>query len=566
MEKQLRYEVNKIGYRYTENAPQVLKSISFSMEEGEIACLVGPSGSGKSTLGLVLSGVIPKLLTGGVLAGDFTFGDDVAVVSQSPENQLFGYGVEDAIAFGVENMGLDYEQITERIEYVMELFNIEYLRGRSVATLSGGQRQVVCIASVLAMQPKVLIMDEPVSSLDPRGKAMVRQILDQLAASGQTTLIIDNNLDWCDEIIDHVVGLRDGTVCFDGSRDAFYNDFEIQRQLGVVIPQEVELFCALRPHFPDIPMFFTLEGAAAELTGLLPEAEATPSVSLGEMKRDAVLAADKGDTVLAADKVTKVFADSFHALIDVDAGFAEGCVVAILGQNGSGKTTLVKHLNGLHRPTSGVVRYQGVDLCGRSVAQISRDVILVFQHPEHMLFEESVLAELTFCARMQGIPFTQEEAMSILNEYGFGDDSDEMPINLSMGKKHILTILSVLFSEAKVVVLDEPTLGMDRFLKEKLLDIIRRLVAQGRTVIMISHEIPMTFGIADDVLVLNEGRVIYEGSKKRLVDRKDIFDAVRLTPPPVVELASRFGFPSDVFTVEDFVRELLRLREDGRTK
>jgi len=210
----LSFDVKNITYRYAENSKNILEDVSFSVQEGAVTAVVGPSGSGKTTLINILSGVIPTLMPDGVLSGSFDVAQNisVSVVSQTPENQLFGYGVEDAIAFGMENMGLDSETMHERMEYVLDLFNIQHLRNRSVAKLSGGQRQAVCIASVLAMQPDVLIMDEPVSSLDPNGKKLVQTILAQLRASGQTTIIVDNNLEWSAGIVEHVVGLKEGKV------------------------------------------------------------------------------------------------------------------------------------------------------------------------------------------------------------------------------------------------------------------------------------------------------------------------------------------------------------------
>ena len=224
------YVVNDISYKYTPDGKEVLKKVSFTIEKGKVTAIVGPSGCGKSTLVQIFSKVIPKLIGNGELQGTFDVpeGTFVSVVSQSPENQLFGYGVEDAIAFGMENLGLPQEEIMERMEYVLDLLNLQYLRNRSVANLSGGQRQAVCIASVLAMEPDILIMDEPVSSLDPNGKKMVQSILGQLSINGNTTVLVDNNLVWSAGIVDHVIGLLDGEVVFDGSRDDFFRDFELQ--------------------------------------------------------------------------------------------------------------------------------------------------------------------------------------------------------------------------------------------------------------------------------------------------------------------------------------------------
>ena len=548
----MNYTLKNLTYRYSEDAPDVLSDVSLEIQKGAVTAVVGPSGCGKTTLVNILSGVIPKLENNGTLSGEMELGENalVSVVSQSPENQLFGYGVEDAIAFGMENMGLPPEEISDRMEYVLDLLNLQYLRKRSVAALSGGQRQAVCIASVLAMQPDILIMDEPVSSLDPNGKQMVQGVLNQLRADGTTVLIVDNNLEWSAGIVDRVVGLFDGKVLFDGAKEAFFEDFALQEKLGVTIPQEAEIYRAMAGLDRDISMFYSMDGAIHELDQIFPQEDFTapvPAEAAGE------------EAFLTTHQLNKVFADGFQALKDINTSFPKGKVVAILGQNGSGKTTLVKHLNGLYKPTSGDVRYLGQSTLKKTVAQISRNIILVFQHPEHMLFEQTVTQEITFCARMQQLPFTDEQVAEVLETYGLSADAETFPINLSMGKKHLLTILSVLFSSADVVILDEPTLGMDLHIKTQLEEIISYLKGQGKTVLIISHEIPLVFKVADSAVILSAGKKIFEGSKEALARREDIFSDINIALPPVVRLSKRYGFSKVCYSVAEFAEEAARM-------
>ncbi len=548
----MNYTLKNLTYRYSEDAPDVLSDVSLEIQRGAVTAVVGPSGCGKTTLVNILSGVIPKLENNGTLSGEMELGENalVSVVSQSPENQLFGYGVEDAIAFGMENMGLPPEEISDRMEYVLDLLNLQYLRKRSVAALSGGQRQAVCIASVLAMQPDILIMDEPVSSLDPNGKQMVQGVLNQLRADGTTVLIVDNNLEWSAGIVDRVVGLFDGKVLFDGAKEAFFEDFALQEKLGVTIPQEAEIYRAMAGLDRDISMFYSMDGAIHELDQIFPQEDFTapvPAEAAGE------------EAFLTTHQLNKVFADGFQALKDINTSFPKGKVVAILGQNGSGKTTLVKHLNGLYKPTSGDVRYLGQSTLKKTVAQISRNIILVFQHPEHMLFEQTVTQEITFCARMQQLPFTDEQVAEVLETYGLSADAETFPINLSMGKKHLLTILSVLFSSADVVILDEPTLGMDLHIKTQLEEIIAYLKGQGKTVLIISHEIPLVFKVADSAVILSAGKKIFEGSKEALARREDIFSDINIALPPVVRLSKRYGFSKVCYNVAEFAEEAARM-------
>ena len=540
----MEYNINHISYKYSKDGPLVLDDVSFSIQKGKVTAIVGPSGCGKTTLVEIFSQVIPKLISTGELSGSFDVPEDtfVSVVSQNPENQLFGYGVEDAIAFGMENLGISQQEISERMEYVLDLLNLQYLRKRSVANLSGGQRQSVCIASVLAMDPDVLIMDEPVSSLDPNGKKMVQNILGQLSANMNTVVLVDNNLVWSANIVDHVIGLLDGKVVFDGSRDEFFQNFELQEKLGVIIPQEVEIYRSLSKHFPDIKLFYTMEEAKGQIEALLNGRRGTTSVAREK----------NASTQNTVHNLEKTFQDGFHALIDINANIPEGNVVAILGQNGSGKTTFLKHLNGLLKPTAGDVRYRKESILQKTVAQISKNIILVFQHPEHMLFEETVEREMTFCARMQGVPFTEEEILKVLQNYHLEEEKDLFPLNLSMGKKHMLTILSVLFSSADVIVLDEPTLGMDGFLIKDLEELIISLKKSGKTVVMISHEIPLVFKCVDHAIILNRGEKIFEGDKEVLAGKDELFEQININLPPVVVLSKEFKLEHISYNVEDF--------------
>lgn len=546
------YRVNDISYRYTKEDEEVLKHVNFSIEKGKVTAIVGPSGCGKSTLVQIFSQVIPKIIDKGELSGSFDVPEDtfVSVVSQNPENQLFGYGVEDAIAFGLENIGMSREYIVERMEYVLNLLNLQYLRKRSVDNLSGGQRQSVCIASVLAMKPDILIMDEPVSSLDPNGKKMVQDILGQLSKNGNTVVLVDNNLVWSAGVVDHVIGLLDGNVVFDGSRDDFFENFELQEKLGVILPQEVELYRELSRKFQKVQLFCTVEDAWKQLK------ENVKKGVLTEKKTANQATEDLEEPIIRVQELVKQFQGDFLALDHVNAKIPKRKVIAVLGQNGSGKTTFVRHLNGLYKPNSGEILYKERSILGKTVAQISKNIILVFQHPEHMLFEETVEKELTFCARMQDVPFSEDAITKVLEHYGLEEERETFPLNLSMGKKHLLTILSVLFSSADVIILDEPTLGMDGFLIGALEKMIEELKAAGKTVIMISHEIPLVFRVSDYAVVLNKGEKLFEGTKEELVNQEELFEQIHIKFPPVVQLSKKLGLDEIAYQVDDFVEKV----------
>lgn len=541
------YYVNHISYSYGKNHEyDILHDVHFRIYKGKITAVVGPSGSGKTTLLEVMTKVIPKLISNGALTGGFDIDENhlISAVSQVPENQLFGYSVEDAIAFGIENMGLPPQEISARMEHVLKLLRIEALRRKSIDALSGGQKQAVCIASVLAMSPDILVMDEPVSSLDPDGKNLIHDVLKSMKAEGNATVVFDNNLAWLADIADYVIGLKDGRIVFNGTTEEFFNNFAAQDELGVIIPQELALYRELKNKFSSLHMFYTLDDALKELAD---------RDLIFQKKNEVASIEEENNTIISVKNLTKIFDKNFSALKNVEVSFEEGKITTILGQNGSGKTTLVKHLNGLLRPTEGDVLFKDTSILERSVAQISEDIILVFQHPEHMLFEDTVEEELTFCSRIKNIPVDKEEVDQVLKKYDLYEYQDEFPLNLSMGQKHMLTILSVLLSPAKVVILDEPTLGMDSFLISRLKEIILDLKRSGKTVILISHEIPFVFEITDNIILLNYGDKLFSGTKRVACQCRKLFESVNIHMPPVTELAFRMGMEDVPFSVQEFV-------------
>lgn len=542
------YVLDHITYQYSNEDPIVLKDISLEIKPESVTAIVGPSGSGKTTLAQIISGVIPALVTGGIMKGELNFGTDtmISVVSQTPEDQLFGYGVEDAVAFGLENMGLSTEEINQRMDHVFQLLNLQNLRKRAVATLSGGQRQAVCIASILVMNPDILILDEPVSSLDPNGKKLIRDVINQLRTEKKTIILIDNNLSWSADIVDRVVGLKDGEIAFQGSYQKFFDDFDLQHQLGVTVPQEVEIYRSMMKAGMEVEPFYSLSGAIIAIDKLMGK------VPQRENKAENISEEEDRPAAVEVCNLTKQFRDGFTALDDITVSFPKGKVTAILGQNGSGKTTLVKHLNGLNKPTKGDVRYEGKSILNLSVAQTSRKIIMVFQHPEHMLFEQTVKDELLFCAKQQKLEVTEEKISEVLEKYGLEQDEETFPFNLPLGRKHLVTILSVLFSSADVVILDEPTLGMDDFLRQQLAEIIKELKAMNKTVIVISHEIPFIFQMMDYGVVLNNSKLVFAGNRERLSEQENLLKKINIPLPPAIILSQYCGLKKTCYNPEEF--------------
>lgn len=546
MEAKLLFQFRDFSYRYRRQSVPTLKHISFSVEAGEIVAVLGKSGSGKTTLAQVLSGIIPGAVTTGIIQGKAEKNETVSVglVTQSPENQLFGYTVEDAIAFGLENQHVPRHDMEKQIDHVLALLHISHLRRRVVEKLSGGQKQAVCIASVLVMKPDLLVLDEPVSSLDPLGKSMVQDILFQLKEAGQSVIILDQFIDWCADCVNSVLGLEEGKIIFAGTLKEFFEDPLLYKRLGVTVPSSVLLYHRLRDRYEGFPLRWNAEALGDILRGTVRMKPCT--------RADAEEKAD-GVPLIEVRHLRHCYG-SFEALSDVEARFYKGRVTSVLGQNGSGKTTLVHHLNGLLRPTAGEVLLHGRTTAGMSVAELSRFVALVFQNPEHMLFENTVAEEISFSGRMHGTSLSDEEMDRWLDMGGLKEYKEAFPLNLSMGQKHMTAILCAAASSPEAVIFDEPTLGLDLDMKERLAVLIKRLKEMGVCVILISHELSFVCEVSDSILLLHEGKIAYEGTPKEVFAQRSLFAEMKMPLPDMEVLSDALGFPEPLLTDSEFIR------------
>lgn len=537
------FEFDHFSYRYRRNGEPVLSDITLSVKEGEITAVVGKSGSGKTTFASVLSGVIPGVVSSGVMEGRAEKTKDVFIglVTQSPESQLFGYTVEDAIAFGLENQNVPRADIEKRLSSVLDLLHIGHLRHRVVERLSGGQKQAVCIASVLIMEPDLLVLDEPVSSLDPKGKALVQDILIRLKEAGQSVIILDQFIDWCASCVDRVIGIEAGTIIFEGDLPAFLKDQALYERLGVTVPQAAELYHRMKETCPDFPLCWDIEDLADRLKGRVHLREGVSAKAIPK----------PGDVCLEVSHLRHCYGD-FEALSDVNAVFKRGTVTTILGQNGSGKTTFVHHINGLLAPTAGEIRIGGKSISGYSVAELSKKVSLIFQNPDQMLFEDTVAEEIQFSRKQHGDPVNMEETLRLLKESGMEGYEKSFPLNLSMGQKHMVTILGSVASGADIVIFDEPTLGMDLSMKRYLAKLIQKIRDAGVCVILISHELSFVCEVSDTILLLHNGRIIYAGDRDSAFGQRDLFGQMKMPLPDMEILSDRLGLGKTFLTTEEF--------------
>ncbi len=549
---------DNLSFTYNGAEKPALQNVNLTVEDGEFILITGPSGSGKSTLARCFNGLVPHF-HGGILSGSAEvqgmnilkyspkdMATRVGMVFQDPENQLVTTDVEREIAFGLENLGFPINLIARRIEEALDTAGIAGLRFRRLHELSGGEKQKVAIASVLALHPEVLVLDEPTSELDPQSAEEVLEILERLNDElGITIILIELRLDRVIHLVDRMLVISEGKIMADGHPREVLSRIEIDG-LGIGVPPVVRLMQRLRSAglvLDSLPL--TVKEARLSLQKTLQATKTATFIDeLIRMK-----------PVLTADKLWFSYGEK-PALKNINLTVNEGEFIAIMGRNASGKTTLIKHLNGLLKPTKGKVTVCGMDTRQKSVSELSRQVGYVFQNPNDHLFADTVEEEIAFSLKNQNTAQDKiiKSVEHMLDRFKLGQYRQTYPRDLSGGEKQRLALASVLVSEPKIVVLDEPTRGMDYALKKELMGFLEEYRRRGNAIIIVTHDVEMIAECADRVVLLSEGRIVVEGDKRQVLSKALLFS------PQINRLAqalSRYGITDTTLTIDEMIRQIL---------
>lgn len=581
-------EVKNLFFRYEGRKAQVLSGVDLRVEKGETVLLLGPSGSGKSTLALCLNGLIPHAVAGEMEGAVHIAGLDtrtapvseltrkVGTVFQDPEAQFVTMRVEDEVAFGLENLCVLPEEIDGRIEEALSKVGMEGMRQRPVDALSGGYKQRLALASVLAMRPEVLVFDEPTANLDPASTREFFAAVEALkAGGGYTIVLIEHKLDRLMHLIDRVVVLdavsgADGANLTDGPpRKVFRRHAPELVSRGVWMPQVSLLAYRLRKE-RDVkldPFPVTLDEAEEALVGKLP---AGPSASPnGSWQKEPRVRSPEDVTAIEVQNLSFSYGGN-QVLSNIGLSVEEGDFLAVVGANGAGKTTLARHLVGLLRPTSGSVELGGRDIGRVPARELVREASYVFQNPEHQFVTDLVEEEVSFGLRLLGLP---EEEVSrrtwdALDRFGLHHHAKANPFTLSHGEKRRLSVATMLVVGQKILVLDEPTFGQDQKNAEELLGLLGELNGEGKTIIVVTHDMALVAGHTENVAVLSEGELRYHGPTGKLFAQPSLLREARLEPPPLVELSARlsrsFPLSGETRTTGDELLEAFALTPAGR--
>jgi energy-coupling factor transporter ATP-binding protein EcfA2 len=537
---------DRLTYRYPGAEAPVLCDLSFSIEEGEFLLVMGPSGAGKSTLLRCLNGLVPHFY-GGTVGGQVRvdgrdpvalgprgMADAVGFVLQDPEAQFVVDKVEDELAFALENQGLDPIIMRKRVEEALDQLNIAHLRQRSVNTLSGGERQRVAIAAVMTLQPRVLVLDEPTSQLDPHAAEEVLDALVKLNQDlGLTLVLSEHRLERVVQYVDRILYLAGA-----GQPPILDKPRVVLRQVDLA-PPLVRLAKAL--DWSPLPLTIR-EGR--RFARQLPVADSKcPMPNLQSPISNL-------QPPISVSVHNLGYAYNGHpALRDISLDIRRGEFVALMGRNGSGKTTLLKQLVGLLKPDRGEVQILAADsrrlMSTRQAAveEIIQVVGYVPQNPNALLFSDTVRQELDFTRRGHRLP--QGDYKALLGTLGLTAHADRYPRDLSVGERQRVALASILVAEPQILLLDEPTRGLDYQQKAALAAFLQREKAQGRTIIMATHDVELVAECADRVVLLGDGQVVVDGPARQVMSESLVFssqinklfrDPALLTMEDVLEL------------------------------
>ena len=533
-------EFHGVSFRYAGAQKDALSKIDLKIPTGQIVLVTGPAGSGKTTFCSCINGLVPHYhegeLSGEVIVRSYHtrrariggLASLVGMVFQDPESQLVTSSVADEVAFGPENLGVPRPEINQRVTQALSSTRLLGFEDREPHNLSGGEQQACAIAATYAMHPEVYVMDEPLANLDPAGRLQVLQVLIDVAKGRQKTLIIvEHSLEEVLPLVDRVLVMDGGQIVRDGTVDEVLAAGDIPRVFTrPAIVRLADKFGLSLKTFSAEKFYAAL--LARKPLGMISPDEVKPPVS-----------ADSLTPVIEIRDVHYSYKNQTPALSGVSLTIHAGEWVAILGRNGSGKTTLARHVIGLLQPNSGKVIVADRDVASTPTHELTQEIGFCFQNPNHQLVAFNVRDEMTFGLKAHNIDPSEfdprvQRALELVNLL---DVADAEIFDLGKGQKQRLALASVLTLEPKILIIDEPTTGQDPEMTREIFDILKHLNELGTTILMITHRVDYAAAYASRAVVMNKGRIAFDGPVLELISNVEIMQANSLDLPDITKLA-----------------------------
>ena len=595
-------ELDHVSFSYDREAARALSDVSLSIAPGEFIGVIGPSGAGKSTLAGVLSGSIPHHYQGELFGAAFVDGQDtctitltdiartVGSVNQDIDAQMVASVVEDEVLFGLEHFGVPHDAIERRLVSALEAVGIAELRDREIATLSGGQKLKVAIAAILALAPRVLVLDEPTAALDPVSSHMVFECLRDLnRREGITVVVIEQKVALLSEFCERMVVMDKGTIALEGSPHEVFSHSDELRAIGVDSPRVARIYnklasaglCETSAPCLDVDETVTLikgvlerrssVGDSAVDTVAAPGGDpsagkpSSPACPIRAPHGPAREHGGAGEPVVELVDASFSYPGGGAAVEHLDMTVYPGELVGVVGQNGAGKTTLTKLLNGLLRPSAGRTRVAGLDTSEVPVSELARHVATLFQNPDRQLCKNTVLDEVAFGLELKGVDPAEARTRALEVIERFHLPAAEAPFSLSRGQRQMVALASVVVLEPALVLLDEPTSGLDYRECMTVMDTVSEMAGRGCAVIMVCHDMEVVSDFAERLVVMAQGRIVARGVTHEVFADAELMARADITPPQVIALAERlknevdpaFAGISQVSGIVNAVKELV---------
>jgi energy-coupling factor transport system ATP-binding protein len=509
-------EVNNLFYWYPDMEKPALNNINLKIEEGELVLVVGPSGCGKSTLLRLFNRIVPDYY-GGKIGGSINIdGKNITqcskkeiikkagIVYQHPEKQIVMQDVEREIAFGLENLNTDLSKMKRNVAEVVSFLNLNHIKNKSTSEISGGEKQRVAIGSVIAMDPDIMMFDEPTSQLDPIGAEEVLSFIKKLNRdTGKTVILVEQRLDRCFDMADRIIFMEDGKISGEGTPSR--------------IPDNIN-----KKYFmPNLTYLFKQAGYinppvnVKQARDLIRNVDVkTPHISEKICKEEAMV----------ISKVNFEYEKGMKVLKDISFALGKGEILGVMGENGAGKSTMFKIIAGLIDNYSGEIKVNGKEIRKMSMAERIRNIGYLSQNPNDYLGRETVFDEIAYTLRNIGA-YDGEKVEDLIKKLSLGQVRDKNPRDLSGGEKQRVAIACTMVTEPDILVLDEPTRGLDSFNKEILGEMLEKLSAEGKTVVLITHDSDFAGDYTDRVMMMFNGEIVAQGRTSDL-----LYDAIYYSP------------------------------------
>lgn len=558
--------------------------VSLDVQAGDFIAILGHNGSGKSTLAKHINGIL--MPTSGTIYVNgmdtkeeknlWDVRQSAGMVFQNPDNQIIATIVEEDVGFGPENLGIPTEDIWKRVEYALKAVGMTEFRHHSPTRLSGGQKQRVAIAGVLAMKPDCIVLDEPTAMLDPNGRKEVMDTLHELNRTEHVTIILITH--HMDEVIDadKVFVMNKGKLAMSGTPKEIFSQYNEIKEMGLDVPQVTEIAYLLEKEgifmprgIITIPEFISAVETCRKFGNMTEYHKTEKKIAVSA--HDKLEEGKKETPLMTLRDINYVYSPNSvfkkDALKNVDLDIYPGEFMGIIGHTGSGKSTLIQHLNGLNEPSTGTITFEGANIYrdGYKMADLRKQVGLVFQYPEHQLFEATVLKDVEFGPLNLGLSKEEAEnrAKNALELTGLGSEYYELsPFELSGGEKRRVAIAGVLAMNPKVLILDEPTAALDPHGRDEIFKILTDLHESSKiTIILVSHSMEDVARYAKRIVVMDNGEKVLDDTPVNIFRQHKRIEKMGLAAPQVTyvmeELENR-GFPvnRDVITPQEAAKEI----------